>query len=104
KHATSTSCRSPAADACSASARLSWATSTDRYASWEARMTRKVISSGSPLEAEIGYSRAVVEGDWIFVSGTTGFDYRTMTVADDVVAQTEQCLQNIVSALTQAGG
>jgi len=66
-------------------------------------MTRKLISSGSTFEAEIGYSRAVVEGDWIFVSGTTGFDYRTMTVADDVLAQCEQAVRNIDAALKQAG-
>ena len=66
-------------------------------------MTRHLISSGSPFEAEIGYSRAVVDGDWIFVSGTTGFDYATMTLADDLVAQTEQCLRNIEAALAQAG-
>jgi enamine deaminase RidA (YjgF/YER057c/UK114 family) len=65
-------------------------------------MTRQLISSGSSFEAEIGYSRAVVDGDWIFVSGTTGFDYATMTIADDVVAQAEQCLKNIESALRQA--
>ncbi|MES3013885.1 MAG: RidA family protein [Pseudomonadota bacterium] len=65
-------------------------------------MTRQLISSGSPFEAEIGYSRAVVDGDWIFVSGTTGFDYSLMTIPDDLVAQTEQCLQNIVAALAQA--
>lgn len=64
---------------------------------------RQLISSGSPFEAEIGYSRAVVQGDWIFVSGTTGFDYATMTIAEDVVAQTEQCLRNIAAALEQAG-
>jgi len=63
---------------------------------------RQLISSGSKFEAEIGYSRAVVDGDWIFVSGTTGFDYLTMTIADDVVAQSEQCLQNIALALKQA--
>ncbi len=66
-------------------------------------MTRRLISSGSTFEAEIGYSRAVVDGDWVFVSGTTGFDYATMTVADDVVAQTEQCLSNIEAALREAG-
>jgi len=66
-------------------------------------MTRRWISSGSTLEAEIGYSRAVVQGDWVFVSGTTGFDYTTMTISDDVVEQTEQCLRNIESALLQAG-
>ena len=65
-------------------------------------MTRRLISSGSTFEQEIGYSRAVVEGDWIFVSGTTGFDYSTMTIADDVVEQTEQCLRNIQRALAQA--
>ena len=66
-------------------------------------MTRSLISSGSTFEAEIGYSRAVVQGDWVFVSGTTGFDYAAMTIADDVVAQTEQCLKNIDAALRQAG-
>lgn len=66
-------------------------------------MTRTLISSGSPFEAEIGYSRAVVQGDWIFVSGTTGFDYATMTIADDIEAQTDQCLRNIDAALAQAG-
>ena len=65
-------------------------------------MSRRLISSGSAFEAEIGYSRAVVDGDWVFVSGTTGFDYVTMTIADDLVAQTEQCLQNILAALAQA--
>jgi len=66
-------------------------------------VTRRLISSGSTFEQEIGYSRAVVDGEWIFVSGTTGFDYRTMTIADDVAAQAEQCLRNIQSALEQAG-
>jgi enamine deaminase RidA (YjgF/YER057c/UK114 family) len=66
-------------------------------------MTRRLISSGSPFEAQIGYSRAVVEGDWVFVSGTTGFDYQTMTISDDMAAQAEQCLQNIAAALAQAG-
>ena len=65
-------------------------------------MTRQLISSGSPFEAEIGYSRAVVDGDWVFVSGTTGFDYSTMTIADDLVEQTEQCFRNIEAALAQA--
>ena len=64
---------------------------------------RRLISSGSSFESQIGYSRAVVDGEWVFVSGTTGFDYETMTIADDVVAQTEQCLRNIVHALQQAG-
>lgn len=66
-------------------------------------MTRTHISSGSSFEAQIGYSRAIVAGDWVFVSGTTGFDYGTMTIADDLLAQTEQCLENIASALQQAG-
>ena len=70
-------------------------------------MTRQLISSGSTFEQEIGYSRAVVSpdpgGDWIFVSGTTGFDYTAMTIAGDVVAQTDQCLRNIQTALAQAG-
>ncbi|OLB96227.1 MAG: hypothetical protein AUH30_13220 [Candidatus Rokubacteria bacterium 13_1_40CM_68_15] len=66
-------------------------------------MNRRLISSGSSFEAEIGYSRAVVDGDWVFVSGTTGFDYRSMTISDSVTEQTEQCLRNIQSALEQAG-
>ena len=65
--------------------------------------SRRLISSGSSFERDIGYSRAVVQGDWVFVSGTTGFDYGTMTIADDVAAQTEQCLRNIEAALTEAG-
>jgi enamine deaminase RidA (YjgF/YER057c/UK114 family) len=66
-------------------------------------MSRKLISSGSTFEAQIAYSRAVVAGDWVFVSGTTGFDYSTMTIADDLLTQTEQCLRNIEAALRQAG-
>jgi len=66
-------------------------------------MTRRLISSGSSLEAKAGYSRAVVDGEWIFVSGTTGFDYATMTIADDLAAQTDQCLKNIDAALRQGG-
>lgn len=65
-------------------------------------MTRQLISSGSTFEAQIGYSRAVVDGDWIFVSGTTGYDYATMTLADGVVAQCRQTLANIVDALQKA--
>ena len=65
-------------------------------------MTRRLISSGSTFEKSIGYSRAVVDGDWIFVSGTTGFDYATMTIQDDVVAQCEQAFRNIEAALKQA--
>lgn len=66
-------------------------------------MSRKLISSGSTFEQEIGYSRAVVDGDWVFVSGTTGYDYRSMSIADDVVSQCDQCLQNIAAALEEAG-
>jgi enamine deaminase RidA (YjgF/YER057c/UK114 family) len=64
---------------------------------------RRLISSGSTFEQEIGYSRAVVDGDWIFVSGTTGFDYQSMTISPDLREQTEQCLRNIEAALAQAG-
>jgi enamine deaminase RidA (YjgF/YER057c/UK114 family) len=64
---------------------------------------RQYISSGSSFEREIGYSRAVVDGDWVFVSGTTGFDYATMTISGDVVEQAEQCLRNIAAALAEAG-
>jgi enamine deaminase RidA (YjgF/YER057c/UK114 family) len=66
-------------------------------------MPRRLISSGSSFEKSIGYSRAVVDGDWVFVSGTTGLDYTTMTISDDVVAQCEQALKNIAAALAQAG-
>jgi enamine deaminase RidA (YjgF/YER057c/UK114 family) len=66
-------------------------------------MQRRLISSGSPFEAEVGYSRAVVQGDWVFVSGTTGFDYAAMTIADDLETQTEQCFRNVEAALAQAG-
>ena len=66
-------------------------------------MTRQLISSGSTFENEIAYSRAVVDGEWVFVSGTTGFDYTAMTISDDIVEQTEQCLRNIELALAQAG-
>ena len=63
---------------------------------------RSLISSGSPLERDIGYSRAVVDGDWVFVSGTTGFDYQTMTISSDVIEQAEQCFRNIERALREA--
>jgi enamine deaminase RidA (YjgF/YER057c/UK114 family) len=66
-------------------------------------MTRKLISSGSKFESEIGYSRAVVQGNWCFVSGTTGFDYTSMAISDDVATQAEQTFRNINSALQQAG-
>lgn len=64
---------------------------------------RQLISSGSPFEAEIGYSRAVISGDFVFVSGTTGFDYTTMTISDDAAEQARQCLRNIEAALKHAG-
>jgi enamine deaminase RidA (YjgF/YER057c/UK114 family) len=67
------------------------------------KMKKTLISSGSRFEEQIGYSRAVVAGDWIFVSGTTGFDYSDMSISDDLLTQTEQCLLNIESALQQAG-
>jgi enamine deaminase RidA (YjgF/YER057c/UK114 family) len=66
-------------------------------------MPRRLISSGSTFERDIGYSRAVVDGEWIFVSGTTGFDYSKMTISDDLVEQAEQCLKNIHAALDEAG-
>ena len=65
-------------------------------------MNRKLISSGSTFEEKIGYSRAVVQGDWVFVSGTTGYNYETMTISSDIAEQTEQCLLNIKNALEQA--
>ena len=65
-------------------------------------MARRLISSGSTFEEQIGYSRAVVDGEWVFVSGTTGFDYKAMTISDSLIEQTEQCLKNIESALAEA--
>ena len=64
---------------------------------------RRLISSGSPFEAQIGYSRAVVAGPWVLMSGTTGFDYKSMTIADNVVEQAEQCFRNVAGVLEQAG-
>ena len=64
---------------------------------------RRLISSGSSFEAGIGYSRAVVDGAWVFVSGTTGFDDATMAISNDVREQAEQALRNISAALTEAG-
>ena len=66
-------------------------------------MMRRRITSGSTFERDIGYARAVVDGEWVFVSGTTGFDYATMTIAEDVAAQAEQALRNIGAALAEAG-
>lgn len=66
-------------------------------------MTRKLISSGSVFEEQIGYSRAVAQGPFVFVSGTTGFDYETMTIEEGAAEQAEQCLKNIEQALGKAG-
>jgi enamine deaminase RidA (YjgF/YER057c/UK114 family) len=64
---------------------------------------RQLISSGSPFEAAGGYSRAVVDGEWVFVAGTTGFDYAAMTIAHDPAEQTRQALRNVKQALAEAG-
>jgi enamine deaminase RidA (YjgF/YER057c/UK114 family) len=66
-------------------------------------MDRQFINSGSSFESTVGYSRAVIQGNWIFMSGTTGFNYKDMSIADDLVTQTEQCFQNIITALEEAG-
>jgi enamine deaminase RidA (YjgF/YER057c/UK114 family) len=66
-------------------------------------MTRQLISSGSSFEADIAYSRAVVQGRWVFVSGTTGFDYATMSISENVAEQAERAFLNIDAALRQAG-
>lgn len=66
-------------------------------------VTRRSILSGSTFEEQIGFARAVVVDEWVHVSGTTGFDYATMTISDDVVEQAEQCLANIGAALAEAG-
>lgn len=66
-------------------------------------MHHKRISSGSEFESKISYSRAVVEGGWIFVSGTTGYDYGSMTISENVVEQADQCFKNIAQALAEAG-
>ncbi len=66
-------------------------------------MNRQLISQGSTFEELVGYSRAVVDGRWVFVAGTTGFDYSTMTIADDIVAQVDKALENIDDALLRAG-
>ena len=68
-----------------------------------ARVTRRLISSGSTFEGAIGYSRAVVDGDLVFVSGTTGFDYSTMTIPEGLAEQAEGCFRNIEAALAEAG-
>lgn len=66
-------------------------------------MTRRLISSGSTFEADFAYSRAVVDGEFVFVSGTTGFDYRAMTISENAAGQAEQALRNIGEALSEAG-
>jgi enamine deaminase RidA (YjgF/YER057c/UK114 family) len=66
-------------------------------------MNRKLISSGSEFETKIGYSRAVVDGDYVFVSGTTGYDYTDMSISDNVAEQAKQCLSNIEQALIESG-
>lgn len=67
------------------------------------RSPRRLISTGSPFEAEMAYSRAVVQGDWCFVAGVTGYDYATMTLPEDVAAQADNCLATIAGVLTGAG-
>src|SRR5215510_8737352 len=66
-------------------------------------MSRRLISTGSPFEKTAGYSRAVVDGDFVFVSGTTGYDYSTMTLPEDVTSQTRNCFKTIEGALKEAG-
>jgi enamine deaminase RidA (YjgF/YER057c/UK114 family) len=66
-------------------------------------MTRRLISGGSQFERDVGYSRVVVDGDWAFVAGTTGFDYAAMTISEDVAEQARQTLENIGAALAEAG-
>ena len=64
---------------------------------------RRLISSGSAFERAAGYSRAVVDGEWVFVAGTTGFDYAQMTIAADPAEQTRQAFRNVEAALREAG-
>jgi enamine deaminase RidA (YjgF/YER057c/UK114 family) len=66
-------------------------------------LTRKLISSGSEFEEKVGYSRAVVDGDMVYVAGTTGYDYTAMSISDDLIEQAEQCFINIEKALLEAG-
>ncbi|MBM3540591.1 MAG: RidA family protein [Alphaproteobacteria bacterium] len=66
-------------------------------------MSRRLISSGSKFESILGYSRAVVDGEWVFLSGTTGFDYKAHTIHPGVIEQTEQMLDNMAWGLKQAG-
>jgi enamine deaminase RidA (YjgF/YER057c/UK114 family) len=66
-------------------------------------MQRRLISSGSPFETQVGYSRAVVQGDWCFVAGTTGYDYAAMTMPDSVADQARNALATIEKALSEGG-
>ena len=66
-------------------------------------MSRRLISTGSPFEKTAGYSRAVVDGDFCFVAGTTGYDYATMTMPGDVTGQSRNCFKTIEAALKEAG-
>lgn len=66
-------------------------------------MARQLISTGSPMEKEAGYSRALVDGDWCFVSGTTGYDYSKMEMPDDVKDQAHNCFRTIRTSLSEAG-
>lgn len=66
-------------------------------------MTKQLINSGSVFEEQIGYSRAVVQDNWVFVSGTTGYNYETMSISKDIIEQTEQCFINIKTTLEKAG-
>jgi len=64
---------------------------------------RRFLSSGSPFEQEVGYSRAVIDGDWLFVAGTTGFDYASGSIADDPAEQAEQIFKTLRAILVEAG-
>jgi enamine deaminase RidA (YjgF/YER057c/UK114 family) len=66
-------------------------------------MSRRLISTGSPFEKTAGYSRAVVDGDFVFISGTTGYDYATMTMPEDVTAQARNCFKTVAGVLKDAG-
>ena len=66
-------------------------------------MSRRLISTGSPFEKTAGYSRAVIDGDFAFVSGTTGYDYTTMTMPADITSQTRNCFKTIEAALKDGG-
>jgi len=77
---------------------------TEAVTHMENKVNRKHISSGSEFEKTIGYSRAVVDGDYVFVSGTTGYNYETMSISPSPIEQAEQCFKNIEKALTEAGG